>query len=496
MAGDNLTHGDEVSNNVPPRSQARQFVALLVIGSATAQALGITLQAPTRLSPNDTSRWCTVWSLLERGSYVIDECPWQSKTQDKVQKDAPFQHLKADEKPVQHFYSSKPPLLPTLIAGLLYPVRAVVGVPLDRVVEEPRIERWVDKPDPDSPDRTKRVLEVPAEPTKWNVYVLYLKPIVVLLNIVPMWIGLVLYARLLDRYAPNDWSWFLSLCAAAWGALLFAFDQTLNNHTIAASSAFFAIYAFIRIWDEGARSLWWFASAGFFAAFCACNELPAAVFGVLLFAMLLGRFPRQTLVAFVPAAVVPCAAFLATQYLAFGQFRPVYEEFGTKSYQYEGSYWNTPLEMDWFNLHPEPYPVYLFHMTFGHHGVFSLSPLFLFSAWGALTLMGRKGRLRSLAWLTALLTVAMFAFYTWNPKARNYGGSTQGLRWLFWLIPFWLVFLPKGVAAGARNRWVRALSLAALMVSVFSVGYALRVPWSHPWLLDALEHLDLYSLKR
>ena len=38
----------------------------------------------------------------------------------------------------------------------------------------------------------------------------------------------------------------------------------------------------------------------------------------------------------------------------------------------------------------------------------------------------------------------MLAFYTWNPKARNYGGSTQGLRWLFWLIPFWLVVLPPG----------------------------------------------------
>ena len=32
-----------------------------------------------------------------------------------------------------------------------------------------------------------------------------------------------------------------SLFAAAWGTLLFTFDQTLNNHTVAAYSAFFAI---------------------------------------------------------------------------------------------------------------------------------------------------------------------------------------------------------------------------------------------------------------
>ena len=28
------------------------------------------------------------------------------------------------------------------------------------------------------------------------------------------------------------------------------------------------------------------------------------------------------------------------------------------------------------------------------------------------------------------------------------------------------------------------------------LGYALRNPWSHPWLLDALEHLNLYPLTR
>ena len=37
------------------------------------------------MTANDISRWCTVWSLLERGTYVIDECPWQVDTQDKIQ---------------------------------------------------------------------------------------------------------------------------------------------------------------------------------------------------------------------------------------------------------------------------------------------------------------------------------------------------------------------------------------------------------------------------
>jgi hypothetical protein len=135
-------------------------------------------------------------------------------------------------------------------------------------------------------------------------------------------------------------------------------------------------------------------------------------------------------------------------------------------------------------------------MTFGHHGIFSLTPLFLFSLYGAWLLLRRPGAMKPIAALTLALTVLMFAFYLWNPKARNYGGSTEGLRWLFWLIPFWMLFLPEGVRGGRTSRLVRWLALAALGISLMTVGYGLRMPWSHPWMLDMLEHLGLYHLVR
>ena len=68
----------------PGRPEPRRFVAMLVITAAVALALGVMLRQPTMMGANDISRWCTVWSLLERGTYVIDECPWQVETQDKV----------------------------------------------------------------------------------------------------------------------------------------------------------------------------------------------------------------------------------------------------------------------------------------------------------------------------------------------------------------------------------------------------------------------------
>ena len=496
------------------RPEHLRFVAALVIGTATALVLGVTFKSPTQLEANDISRWCTVWSLLERGGYSIDECPWQKKTQDKVKKPdkltppAPtdsalknFEYSIAPRswkvgEPTERFYSSKPPLLPTLIAGALYPFRKATGIPLQEEKLVPRVVRKVEKPDPEHPGKLMYVEET-LEPIHWPVYVFYFKPIVVALNVLPMFVFLILFARLLDRYAASDWAWMASLFAAGWGTLLITFDQTLNNHTVAAYSAFFALYNALRIWDDDRTSGWRFAATGFWGAFCACNELPAALFGVLLVLWMMFRSPRKTLLCFLPAALVPILAFLVTQYAAMGQFTPVYEEFGTKAYTYEGSYWNDPLEFDYFNKYPETKSVYLMHMLVGHHGIFSLSPILVFSVLGMFFSMRSDARgMRGAAWLSLVLTVAMVAFYDWNPKARNYGGSTQGLRWLLWLVPFWLLTLPAGLEPGQSRRWYRWLSLFALAFSAFSVGYSLRHPWSHPWIVDFLENFGWYSLRR
>jgi hypothetical protein len=485
------------------RSDARRFAAPVIIVAATAIALGHALRQPAQMAANDISRWCTVWSLLERGSYVIDECPWQVDTQDKVFRAATGAGSASVE---QHYYSSKPAFLPTLIAGLLYPARVMTDVPLGQVVLQARAPRWTQKPDPDSAFKVKGVLETPPEPVRWSAYIFYFKPILVLLNVVPFGIFLTLFACVLDQHARHDWVWFFGLVAAGFGTYLLPFTQTLNNHTVAASSAFFALYQLLRIWDQRDLSAWRFALLGFFAAFAAANELPALAFLALVFGLLAVSYPMQTISFFVPAALVPTIAFVAAQYAVFGEFKLAYESFGTDEYLYEGSFWKTPLDLDALNLHPEPYAIYLFHMTLGHHGIFSLTPIFLFSAWGAIRLLLHGGwfplprregpAMLAVAWMATVLTVVVLAFYAYTPKARNYGGSTQGLRWLFWLIPFWLLLLPQGLTWAQDRAWARRIAMIALFMSVISVGYALRNPWSHPWILDALEHLNLYPLTR
>jgi hypothetical protein len=546
---------------LPRRSDLRRFAALIIITAATSIAFGVTLRQPTQMGANDISRWCTIWSLLERGSFIIDECPWQLDTQDKIFKAVKSTTAEPGSPPVKHYYSSKPALLPTMIAGILYPARKLSGVPLDYVFLQTRAPRWTQKPDPDSPGKIIGVLETPKDPVKWPAYIFYFKPILILLNVLPFCLYLVHFTRLLDEYAANDWSWLFALVGAAFGTYLLPFSQTLNNHTVAAYSTFFAIEQFIRIWEQGKLAGWRFALAGFFASFAATNELPALAFLAMVFSLLLVRDFKRTMLFFVPGAIIPIVALAGAQYAAFGEFSLAYEAFGSDEYLYEGSLWKTPLDLDALNETPEPYGIYFFHLTLGHHGFFSLTPIFVFGALGAMRLLQGGGRavvigrsltliaaaaltlfllsdqsawmeggayysyravllvipvllallaieraaalwrgqgepLSALALITVVLTVVLLAFYGYTPKARNYGGMTAGLRWLFWLIPLWVPLIPKGVESGQDRPWARGLMLLALALSVISVGYTMRNPWSHPWLLDAIEHLGFYDIKR
>ncbi|MCA9057152.1 MAG: hypothetical protein KDA85_01575, partial [Planctomycetaceae bacterium] len=80
------------------RVSAREQLIIMV---ATAVLAAAVLTARPLQSANDRSRWATVWSLVERGTYQIDEIDQVSgwSTIDKVR------HRHAPNEP-WHFYSS------------------------------------------------------------------------------------------------------------------------------------------------------------------------------------------------------------------------------------------------------------------------------------------------------------------------------------------------------------------------------------------------------
>src|SRR5262249_8245841 len=152
------------------------------------------------------------------------------------------------------------------------------------------------------------------------------RTILLLVNWLPFLVYLVLFARLADRLGASDWGRLYVVAGACFATLVTPFVLTFNNHTVATFSVLFALYAAVSRAPALPRPHP--VLAGLFAGFAVCNELPALAFAAGLFALLLLRAPGRTLAYFVPAALVPVAALLLTNYVALGQLRPAYSEFG------------------------------------------------------------------------------------------------------------------------------------------------------------------------
>jgi hypothetical protein len=424
--------------NLINRRAAYAVIFVVTLGLLTATVCRV----KPLLSANDRSRWCTVWSLVERGTYQIDEIDsapgWG--TIDKVRHQG-------------HYYSSKPPVLSTLVAGVYWLVRAVTGWSLDKNSEE-----------------TMRL-------------------ILFFVNVVPMLAGLWLMTRLVEHYAESDFARLFIVGAFAFSTFLTTFCVTLNNHTVAALAVLAALYPACRILADGSLRPIHFACAGFFASFAAVNELPAAAFAAAAAVLLLWRSPVRALCSALPAAIVPLAAFFVTTWLATGSWKPFYADYGTEKYKYvvDGvpSYWMHPAGLD--ANHESPL-VYLFHCTLGHHGILSLSPIFLFSLAAWIVLRWSRGMsLRLALWASAAITVVVLAFYLTRTENYNYGGNTSGLRWTFWLIPLWLVSMIPALDAVAGSTLPRVFALLCLAISTFSTWYPIDNPWQHPWLFQVLQ---------
>ena len=87
------------------------------------------------------------------------------------------------------------------------------------------------------------------------------------------------------------------------------------------------------------------------------------------------------------------------------------------------------------------------------------------------------------------LTVVVLGFYLTENDARNYGGWTNGLRWLMWLTPIWLTCLLPLADRLADVRSGRVLAYVLLAVSVFSMSYEPWNPWRHPWMYDLMQEM-------
>ena len=432
----------------------RRAVYLLLIVTTTAAMVGRVLTVKSKsdrtptpfLSANDRSRWCTIRALVDERTYAIDRVTQERgwNTIDKVKH--------KDRRGRLRSYSSKPPLFPTLLAAQYWAIKQTTGQTL---AENPFFVG---------------------------------RTIILVTNVIPLVIYFVLLAGRVERLGTSDWGRAYVMAAATWGTFLTTFSVTINNHLPAAISVLIAVCAALPIWNNGERRLRYFVVAGLFAAFAAANELPALGFLAMLGAALLWKSPRGTLLAFVPAALIVTGAFFATNYAAHDSWRPPYahREEGSNWYEYEGSYW-TEEGRKGIDRGTPSRAVYAFHVVVGHHGIFSLTPIWLLSAAGVVWLvLGPRHPLRGLALMAGTLTLVCLAFYVARPLVdRNYGGMTAGFRWMFWFTPLWLLtMIPAADWIAQKRGWPVAVAILLLAISALSAGYASLNPWTLPWILQ------------
>jgi hypothetical protein len=427
-------------------------------------------------SSNDKSRWATVRALVHDKTYVIGRRTYPDPQNPKVYKDegivAEPAYRSTDvvlNPETKEFYSSKPPLMATIAAGEYWLLHKVFGWDIVR-------DRW---------------LVIPTIVLTWNV--------------IPFAVYLVLLGRLIDSIGKTDFGKLLAFSAAALGTFLTTFAGTLNNHCPGAFCVLFAVYPLLKaITENRDMTPAGYVCCGFFAGCAATFELPALALVAALGLPLLLAHSRNTLLFFVPCAALPIIALYVSNYVALGTFEPVYDKFGGPWYRFEGSHWSkigTPAAKG-LDFNTEPTTVYAFHLSLGHHGWFSLTPVW-FLALGGLLALGIKsapavralfGKPKGTGWtlemfaaMTLVISVVVFVFYLTRTQSYNYGGNTSGPRWLFWLIPLWVLAVPPAADRLSRSTGGRLLCALLLGASVLSVFYPAWNPWRNPWIMQFLE---------
>ncbi|HEY2838545.1 MAG TPA: hypothetical protein VGJ26_05325, partial [Pirellulales bacterium] len=303
-------------------------------------------------------------------------------------------------------------------------------------------------------------------------------------------IYLVVLAHLIERLGRSDWGRLFTFAAACFATYLTTFSNTFNNHTVAAYTALFAVAPILcgRLSPAG------FAVSGLFAGLTAAFELPATAFAVALGVVALTINWRRALLWFAPAALLPIVGQLALNYAEFGDWKPAYEKLDSEWYRYEGSHWNAQgaarRGIDYAGDR-ESRPTYAFHLLVGHHGLFSLTPIWLLLLAGYDRIISGRWRFdsnwRRVSLATAAVSVIVIVFFAGVVSTVNYGGWTSGPRWFFWLTPLWLLtILPAADWLGA-SRLGRGFAYLLLAFSVFSVSFVGINPWRHPWIYQAME---------
>ncbi len=486
-------------------------------------------------SANDRSRWATVRALGDHNVYEIDEVaapgqPIKWSTIDQVR------HIGADG--YMHTYSSKPTLYPTMVAGVYKAVKATTGMEItEQSLWVPRIILFFTNVLPWGVFLfflAKLIDRVPVR--DWSRYYVlaaagfgtYLSTFSVTLNnhlpaAISVMIASYFLCRILWKQRTDGLCFFLCGLFAAFAAA----NELPALSFLAIVGAFCLVRSPIKAIVGFLPGVAVVVAAFFGTNFLAHGEwkspymhrgdgdIVCTISGEHQEALQEGKLPDEfrssiaasdpelnfTLPIIVegdwPSTPENTDRWVVRDRESDAQYAIQHEKGSDKFSVHQWSNWYEFPDSYWLASRAEyksevdrgqpDQMLYAFHCLFGHHGVFSLTPIWILSFAGMFCLLGnQRMTLRLFALMTIVLTAVVISFYIiYRPAMdRNYGGVTSALRWLFWLAPLWLVCMLPIVEWLGRTRNGRFVCCALMVLSGLSAAYSMENPWVQPWLYE------------
>ena len=327
---------------------------------------------------NIQSRLGTIESLVSRQTFSTEHSMFRSVDSIRVRGE---------------LYSSKPPVLPTLLAGGYALYAKITGITFQTNMAHSIIL------------------------------------INVLSGFLPHVLILIYFYLLLKRIVDTPLAQVLGYTAISVGYIGILYASELSNHIPAAAISLMALYYAYRIrTDISTRIPHWIA-VGFLCGLLPTIDIPSASLSAALFIYLFTFSPKKTLLLFVPAALPPLALHFSLMLHITESVLP------TQIRQPDGVldklYWNNPGPLD---APSDPRWLYAFHMFFGHHGLLIISPVLFFGLHG-LFRAAKKSKEATLILSVFVIQSLYYIFLT-----RSYGGVNVGLRWLIPILPLVLLF--------------------------------------------------------
>jgi hypothetical protein len=403
---------------IDPANRVTRLVVSLFIVLSLVMVL-FHLQPSSRENANTGSRYATIEALVDFHTFNIDESRYIF-TPDKV-------------RARDHYVSSKPPLLPVYGAGVYWLLKTLTGY---TILENEGIVVW-----------TVSMF------TGWLGHLVFL----------------VYFYRLTELLLARQLAVIVTMAVACFAYLGVAYATAINNHSPGATLAVVGFYHAYRARNGG--GVFRYLAAGFWLGILPAIDLSSAALTGFTAMYLASKDWRRTLLFFVPATFPGLASQLLLSHAATGTWIPAYAD--SSLMDYKGSYFGG--RRAGIDALFEPKSVYAFNVLIGHHGLFSMTPLFCFSFYEMVRRLVRRERFFAETAIFAATTIIVSAFYI--VRTHNYGGWCVGMRWFVPFMPWLVLLFGLWLDRVRLSRFAWTAVVLAFAVSAYNVQDGLTSPF-------------------